>query len=39
MDFLKSAAPFWKKEDIDGNARWVDAKETDAAALHRWKQD
>jgi len=39
MDFLKSEAPFWKKEDIDGNARWVDAKETDAAALRRWQQD
>jgi len=39
MDFLKSRAPFWKKEHgVDGEAGdWVDAKETDSAALERWK--
>lgn len=38
MDFLKSRAPFWKKEHLaDGRAgNWVDAKETDEAALARW---
>lgn len=38
MDFLKSRAPFWKKEHrADGTeGGWVDAKETDAAALLRW---
>jgi molybdopterin synthase catalytic subunit len=38
MDFLKSSAPFWKKEhDVCGNAGgWVDAKDSDEAALKRW---
>lgn len=38
MDFLKSRAPFWKKEHhIDGRAgAWVDAKDSDEAALARW---
>ncbi len=38
MDFLKSRAPFWKKEHrVDGSSgEWVDAKETDEAALKRW---
>lgn len=38
MDFLKSRAPFWKKEHlIDGSeGSWVDAKESDDAALARW---
>ncbi len=34
MDFLKSRAPFWKKESGRG---WVDARESDEAALARWK--
>ncbi len=33
MDFLKSRAPFWKKEAGSG---WVDAREADEAALDRW---
>ena len=33
MDFLKSRAPFWKKEAGQG---WVDAREADEAALDRW---
>lgn len=37
MDFLKSRAPFWKKEDVGTDAVWVDAKETDENALERWK--
>lgn len=37
MDYLKSRAPFWKKEiQQDGTASWVDAKETDEDALKRW---
>ncbi|MBR9863630.1 MAG: molybdenum cofactor biosynthesis protein MoaE [Rhodobacteraceae bacterium] len=36
MDFLKSRAPFWKKEHGVEGARWVDAKEDDEAALKRW---
>ena len=38
MDFLKSRAPFWKKEHrLDGSAgQWVEAKDADEAALKRW---
>ncbi|MBN9251522.1 MAG: molybdenum cofactor biosynthesis protein MoaE [Mesorhizobium sp.] len=40
MDFLKSKAPFWKKEHrADGSeGGWVDAKDTDEDALARWKR-
>jgi molybdopterin synthase catalytic subunit len=38
MDFLKTRAPFWKKETFsDGAAEWVDARETDDEALQRWQ--
>lgn len=37
MDFLKSRAPFWKKEtDAAGSGSWVDARDTDEAAMQRW---
>lgn len=37
MDFLKSRAPFWKKEtDASGRGEWVDARSTDDEALRRW---
>lgn len=37
MDFLKTRATFWKKEaDAAGNGEWVDARESDDAALARW---
>ena len=36
MDYLKSRAPFWKKEISDGGAGWVAAKDEDEAALDRW---
>lgn len=36
MDYLKSRAPFWKKETTDGGATWVDAKDEDEDALSRW---
>ena len=36
MDYLKSRAPFWKKETAAGGARWVEARVADEAALGRW---
>jgi molybdopterin synthase catalytic subunit len=36
MDYLKTAAPFWKKEDTPEGARWVDARVTDDTAMARW---
>lgn len=36
MDFLKTRAPFWKKEVGSGGERWVDARETDSEAAMRW---
>ena len=36
MDFLKSRAPFWKKETGVDGAKWVDAKEDDETMLKRW---
>lgn len=37
MDFLKSKAPFWKKEQTGEEATWVDAREADETALKRWQ--
>lgn len=37
MDYLKTRAPFWKKEETPDGARWVDAKESDDSAAGRWK--
>lgn len=36
MDYLKTEAPFWKKEETEHGARWVDARSSDDAALARW---
>jgi molybdopterin synthase catalytic subunit len=36
MDYLKTQAPFWKKEHTPQGARWVDARSHDDAALQRW---
>ncbi len=36
MDYLKTQAPFWKKEATPDGARWVDARVSDDAALARW---
>jgi molybdopterin synthase catalytic subunit len=36
MDYLKTQAPFWKKEQTAEGARWVDARVSDDAALARW---
>jgi molybdopterin synthase catalytic subunit len=39
MDYLKTRAPFWKKEAFaDGQATWVDAREADTAATRRWSE-
>ncbi len=37
MDYLKTRAPFWKKEQTPEGARWVDARESDEAAAKRWR--
>jgi molybdopterin synthase catalytic subunit len=37
MDFLKSEAPFWKKEHRSDGDHWIAAAEKDEAALLRWK--
>jgi len=39
MDYLKTQAPFWKKEHTPQGARWVDARSHDDAALRRWGID
>lgn len=36
MDYLKTQAPFWKKEVTPAGARWVDARVSDDAAMARW---
>jgi molybdopterin synthase catalytic subunit len=36
MDYLKTQAPFWKKEQTADGGRWVDARVSDDAALARW---
>ena len=36
MDYLKTQAPFWKKEVTPQGARWVDARVTDDEALEKW---
>ncbi len=36
MDYLKTQAPFWKKEGTAEASRWVDARVSDDAALERW---
>ena len=37
IDYLKTRAPFWKKEITDKGERWVDARHTDSEAEDRWK--
>lgn len=36
MDWLKTRAPFWKKEWVNGVAEWVESKASDVAAAERW---
>jgi molybdopterin synthase catalytic subunit len=37
MDFLKTRAPFWKREETPAGARWVEARSSDDEAAARWK--
>jgi molybdopterin synthase catalytic subunit len=37
MDWLKTDAPFWKKEETDNGTRWVTAKSDDDDKKDRWK--
>ena len=37
MDYLKTRAPFWKKESTGQGGRWVDARESDDLAAERWR--
>ncbi|MBF0265067.1 MAG: molybdenum cofactor biosynthesis protein MoaE [Gammaproteobacteria bacterium] len=37
MDFLKTSAPFWKKETSPGGSSWVEAKDSDDLATERWQ--
>lgn len=37
MDYLKTGAPFWKKEQTPQGARWVDARDSDDSARARWQ--
>lgn len=38
MDFLKTRAPFWKKEQTPTGGRWIDARASDESAAARWQQ-
>jgi molybdopterin synthase catalytic subunit len=37
MDYLKTRAPFWKKETTPQGDKWVDARDSDDVAAQRWK--
>lgn len=37
MDYLKTRATFWKKEQTEAGARWVDARDSDSTAAARWQ--
>lgn len=38
MDFLKSNAPFWKKQSSDSGSSWIESKQSDTQALDRWQE-
>ncbi len=38
MDYLKTDAPFWKKESTPQGERWVDARQSDQSAVSRWAE-
>jgi molybdopterin synthase catalytic subunit len=38
VDYLKTRAPFWKREETAGGSRWVEARASDEAAAARWTQ-
>jgi molybdopterin synthase catalytic subunit len=37
MDYLKTQAPFWKREKTSSGTRWVEARESDMQAAARWE--
>jgi len=39
MDYLKTRAPFWKREVTPTGARWVDARDADDSAAARWQEE
>jgi molybdopterin synthase catalytic subunit len=39
IDYLKTEAPFWKKEQTPDGARWVDARVSDETAMAKWARD
>jgi molybdopterin synthase catalytic subunit len=39
MDYLKTEAPFWKKERIGSGERWVDARASDDQSRQRWEAE
>ncbi len=39
MDYLKTSAPFWKRETGPGGSRWVEAEPRDDAATSRWNEE
>lgn len=39
VDYLKTRAPFWKKEQSDEGSRWVAARDADESAAARWSKD
>jgi molybdopterin synthase catalytic subunit len=38
MDFLKTNAPFWKKEHGEDSSHWVEARKSDDAATEKWQR-
>ena len=38
MDYLKTKAPFWKKEETPAGASWVEARDDDDKALEKWRR-
>ncbi|CAH0539180.1 molybdopterin synthase catalytic subunit MoaE [Vibrio marisflavi] len=38
MDYLKTKAPFWKKERTSESERWIESRDTDLKAAERWKE-
>lgn len=38
MDYLKSKAPFWKKQTSQNGSSWIESRESDQAAMKRWQE-
>ena len=38
MDYLKSEAPFWKKQKSENESSWIESRDSDKSALHRWQK-